>query len=127
MISSQFVYDVDPIYGCFIWRGKLGNNGRPIVWRGRKPSSAYQLAWEAVNGSVPTDHVLDHLCRRPLCIRPLHLEAVTKSENERRKTFGYVMRRTHCAKGHDLSTAMITPEMGRLCRTCEREAIGASR
>lgn len=28
---------------------------------------------------------LDHLCRRPLCVAPQHLEPVTREENERRK------------------------------------------
>lgn len=115
-------YDVDPLYGCHLWTGKLGNNGRPIVWRGRRPTNAYQAVYELEVGSVPVDHVIDHLCRRVLCIRSLHLEAVTRHENELRKSWAYRCKRKRCARGHDLSTAMVTPEGGRLCRQCAKEA-----
>jgi hypothetical protein len=122
MGEMQHDWTVDPVYGCHLWNGKLGNNGRPIVWRGRKPSSAYQLRYEAEVGNVPVDHVLDHLCRRIVCVRPLHLEPVTRHENELRKSWPYRCKRTHCARGHELATALVTPEGGRLCRKCEEEA-----
>ncbi len=112
-------YTVDPVFHCFIWLGKLGNNGRPIVWRGRTPVNAYKLAYEAVNGPVKEGLQLDHACRRVLCINPLHLEPVTPHENALRKAWSYRCKRKQCAKGHDLSTAMVTPERGRLCRTCQ--------
>lgn len=120
-MSSQVTFNVDPIYGCHIWTGQLGSNGRPIVWRGRKPSSGYQVVYEAEVGEVPDGRVLDHLCRRILCVRALHLEAVTPHENALRKSWPYRCRRQRCAKGHDLSTALVTPEMGRLCRQCNNE------
>ena len=124
MILEVLPFEVDPDYGCWLWTGKLGSNGRPIIWRGRSaPLSAHKLVYEAEVGAVPVDHVLDHLCRRVLCVRAIHLEPVTKAENERRKSPAYRARRTHCARGHDLSTALVTPEMGRLCRACERGEI----
>lgn len=123
-MSAPPEYDVDAVYGCHLWTGKLGNNGRPIVWRGRTPITAYRKIYEAEVGAVPPDHVLDHLCRRILCVRALHLEPVTRHENELRKSWAYRCKRQRCARGHDLSTALVTPEMGRLCRECEREAKG---
>jgi hypothetical protein len=112
-------YDIDATFGCWLWTGKLGNNGRPIVWRGRKPSSAYQVIYENEVGAVPVGKVLDHLCRRITCVRPLHLEPVTQHENMLRRGLAYRVRRTHCAKGHSLATALVTPELGRLCRECQ--------
>jgi len=111
-------YDIDATFGCHLWTGKLGDNGRPIIWRGRRPSSAYRVAYEQAGLIVPAEHALDHLCRRERCVNPVHLEPVTKAENERRKSWAYRCKRTRCAHGHDLSDALVTPEMGRLCRTC---------
>lgn len=112
--------EVDPIFGCWLWTGELGNNGRPIIWRGRAPSSAHKVVYEAEVDLVPKDYVLDHLCRRVTCVRALHLEPVTRHENELRKVQAYRFKRTRCARGHDLFTALVTPEMGRVCRECQR-------
>ena len=112
-------YDIDPVFGCWLWHGKTGSNGRPIVWRGRQPSSAYRVLYESLVGPVANGLVLDHLCRRATsCVSPEHLEAITQHENLLRKSWAYRCRRKVCAKGHSMSDAMVTPEMGRLCRTC---------
>ena len=112
-------YKLEPTWGCHVWTGKLGSNGRPIVWAGRTPMNAYKLAWQEKNGPVPVQRVLDHVCRVLLCVRPDHLEPVTKSENELRKRFAYRMRRTTCPRGHELKLSrIITPGGGWVCRTC---------
>ena len=119
-VSQLDSYDVDAIYGCHLWNGKLGGNGRPIVWRGRTPVNAYKLTYEAAHGPVPDGQVVDHLCRRILCVNAEHLEAVTKQENEFRKRWGKRLRITTCPRGHDMKDAMVTPEGGRLCRACRK-------
>lgn len=123
-ISARWPVAIDSLFGCALWKGDIGSNGRPIIWRGRAPSSAHKVVYEELVGEVPLERVLDHLCRRPLCVNPLHLEPVTKVVNEQRKSWAVRCLRTHCARGHDLSTAMITPERGRLCRHCHREQVG---
>lgn len=121
-VSQQLdQYERDEVFGCRIWTGKRGSNGRPVVWNGRRPSSAYVLAWEAVNGKVAADRVLDHLCRRVLCVNVTHLEPVTRHENELRKSWSYRCRIAKCPRGHSMNDALVTPEMGRLCRTCRRD------
>ena len=119
---TSFSFTIDPIFGCHLWTGAKSDNGRPIVWQGRRPSYAYKLAYEQTFGPVPNDRVLDHLCRRVLCTNAWHLEPVTKSENELRKSWRYRAKRTHCMRGHELRTAMVTPEGGRVCRDCTRLA-----
>ena len=118
MINIRADCDVDPVFGCWLWNGKLDQSGRPIVWH-PAPKQAYCIAWEAEFGAVPSDNVLDHECRRILCCNPMHLEPVTKSENELRKSWQYRCRRKRCRNGHDMTHAMVTPEMGRLCRVCQ--------
>lgn len=114
-------YELDAVFGCRLATGRLDADG--YAYHGR--TRGHIAAWEAVNGPVPDGLVLDHLCRVRRCQAPHHLEAVTQSENELRKRWAYRARRTHCAKGHPLTHALVTPEGGRLCRTCHRAAMEA--
>jgi hypothetical protein len=50
-------------------------------------------------GYIPTGKELDHLCRQPSCVNPLHLEAVTHTENMQRGA--YSMKKV-CKRGHPL-------------------------
>ena len=123
-MSTQISFTVDPIFGCHLWTGKVSStNGRPIIWRGRTPVSAHKVAYEQAFGPVDNGLVLDHDCRRPMCVNPYHLTPVTKAVNEQRKLWRVRVRIKKCARGHDMSTAMVTPEMGRLCRTCAKGTI----
>lgn len=73
------------------------------------------------------EQVIDHLCKRPACVRPSHLELVSGTENNRRGLIGDVNRRradamTVCKSGHPL-----TPENKLFyganwrCRICKTE------
>jgi hypothetical protein len=115
----------DVAFGCDLWTGATGNNGRPIVWRGKSPIAAYRIAYIEAHGEIPEDRAIDHVCRRVLCVNPEHLEAVTKSENERRKSMRYRLQRKQCSRGHRLDevTRLLTPEGGVLCRLCARAGV----
>jgi len=116
--AALLTFTLDPVYGCHLWTGPVGSNGRPIVWRGARPSSGYVVAYQQAGLLIAAGHVLDHLCRRPLCVNVAHLEPVTTAENERRKSWAYRCKRQRCSRGHSLADALVTPEMGRLCRVC---------
>ena len=45
---------------------------------------AHKMAWELVNGPVPTGLDLDHLCRVRACVNAEHLEAVPHEINAQR-------------------------------------------
>lgn len=107
-------------FGCELAQGRLDRDG--YAYHGR--SRAHIVAWVAKHGPVPDAMEVDHLCRRRHCSATHHLELVTRGQNEQRKVWRVRARRTHCAQGHDLGiNAVITPEGGRVCRTCNREAI----
>lgn len=105
----------DPVYGCELAQGRRDREG--YVFDGHK--RAHVVAYERAHGPVPDDRELDHVCRRRSCVALVHLEAVTRSENERRKRWSYRARIARCPAGHALAeTAIVTPEGGRVCRTC---------
>ena len=115
----------DPVFGCELRTTKLDKDGYAFFGRSR----AHIVEWEAANGRVPEapdgsgKMEIDHLCRRRNCVALHHLELVTRGENERRKSWRYRARRTHCPRGHDLATnGIVTPEGGRVCRQCNRDA-----
>jgi hypothetical protein len=112
---------LDPIFGCEIASGRLDYEGYAFHGKTR----AHLFAWRNTHGEIAEGMELDHLCRRRNCIALHHLELVTRSENEKRKSWRYRARRTTCPKGHDMNlNVATTPEGGRVCRQCNREAQG---
>jgi hypothetical protein len=111
-------YEVDPIFGCRLATGRLDREGYAFHGRTR----AHIHAWTGARGPVPDGLEIDHLCRRRNCIALHHLEAVTREENERRKSWRYRTRRKTCPAGHALELNRVkTPEDGIVCRACNRQ------
>lgn len=106
---------LDPLYGCYRWTGPTDREGYPLDCGRRVHRTAYIERY----GPIPEGKELDHVCRRRNCVRPEHLEPVTRSENERRKSFRRRMRIKHCPAGHDYYThGRLTKEGGRVCMAC---------
>lgn len=110
----------DPVFGCEL-SDRVARNGYAY---GKRGGNAHVERWVEAFGPVPSDRVLDHICRRRACSALHHLELVTKRENELRKAWSYRAAMKQCAKGHLMQGALVTPEMGRLCRTCHQNALG---
>ena len=107
---------------CRIWPGSKTEKGYGIIVIEGRRRRVHRVLWEIINGSVPEGLVLDHLCRRPACANPYHLEAVTSGENTRRGLIGLRSAlRTHCPQGHEYSTDNLRPNRpSRECRICHR-------
>lgn len=87
----------EPMSGCIIWLGYVGDNGYANIGSRGKYSFAHRAAYELAKGPIPKGLQIDHLCRIRCCINPNHLEAVTCLENINR---GLQAKKTHCIRGH---------------------------
>lgn len=129
-IASQFEVADN---GCWLWQGHITNAGYGrMSWKrgDLMTRGAHRIALEAIGEAVPTDLVVDHLCRQRNCVNPDHLEVVTGRENVMRSDIAVGSinaRKTHCVNGHPYSeentyTYTFRPEVRkatmRRCRTC---------
>lgn len=111
---SDIPFRLDPVYGCWLFTGPLDRDGY-----GRIGSQlAHRVAYEARHGAIPAGMEVEHTCRRRACIR--HLELLTRSQQERAKSWRTRAKRAKCVAGHDMSLhSIVTPEGGRVCRMCK--------
>src|SRR5688572_4330660 len=73
--------------GCWIFTGARHRFGYGLIGIGRRgagKSAVHRVTYEALVGPIPEGMEIDHLCRNPPCCNPLHLEAVSHTENVRR-------------------------------------------
>jgi hypothetical protein len=106
--------------GCWIWQGATadGYSRAGIRAAGRQHMClVHRLMYHILVGPVPVDLDMDHLCRVRACCNPAHLEPVTLTENNRRKSAAM----THCKHGHEINddnSFVYTSPDGRTSRRC---------
>jgi hypothetical protein len=103
---------------CLIWGGaKSDGYGRTAPIEGE--TGAHRVMWILCNGPIAEGMQLDHLCRRRDCVRPAHLEVVTKAENMRRGAAnGQALYNWKC---QDPTHTRVERKGGIRCRECYRE------
>jgi hypothetical protein len=110
---------------CWVWTSALNTKGyAQIGFKGRQPL-VHVLVYGWEKGEIPSGYECDHLCRNRACVRPSHIEPVTRRDNILRG-IGLAAenyRKTHCCNGHEYSkeNTYIRPYGGRDCRICCRE------
>lgn len=122
-------YDVDAVTECWIWRGKPKDTGYGQVKVGGRSGRvllAHKAMYELLVGPVPSGQVLDHTCRRKICVNPAHLEPVTQKINIHRgiAPSARAAAATACPAGHEyneLNTYVRPDGKGKMCRTCSRD------
>lgn len=105
-------------YTQVCWQGEDGRTRMVLVHR---------LMWMLCRGPIPEDLTIDHICRNPRCVNPLHLRLLTRSANARDNG---AARRTHCPSGHpydEANTYRHPTTNHRACRICKREQNRARR
>jgi hypothetical protein len=83
---------------CWLWTGATNGDGygRTEWDEGQQP--AHRVAYELIVGPIPDGLDLDHLCRVHACVRPEHLDPVTRRENLARGRGAAVTRERHAAR-----------------------------
>lgn len=126
-IHSQTGVNLGP---CWLWvAGLTRGYGQFCVSVRRRSAKAHVLAYRELVGPIAPDSDLDHLCRVRRCVRPSHLEPVTRSVNCRRGDSGKhrlaeAAKITHCPSGHpyDVENTRVVRRPGRssyrACRIC---------
>lgn len=116
--------------GCWPWVGHITDEGYGDVKRLDRAYRAHRLVYELVRGPIDIGMVPDHLCRNRACVRPSHIEPVTRGTNTLRGVGPTAQhaRATHCVNGHpfdDANTYVWQAPRGtaRACRTCNRAAV----
>lgn len=109
---------------CWLWTGARSGAG---YGRFKVEGSLYSPHRLVLGWSNPLVDIssldVDHLCRRPSCVNPTHLEAVTRSENVRRGSGPDVARgrsSDYCSKGHDKRVTGVA--WGGNCLECNRRS-----
>jgi hypothetical protein len=112
---------------CWLWKlsvnDKRGGYGQFRL--GRRTLRAHIVAYKLAGHSIPPGHDLDHLCRVPQCVRPSHLEPVTRGENTRRgmSPAAIAARENRCRNDHEFTpeNTITRPNRSgkRECRKCE--------
>jgi hypothetical protein len=69
---------------CWIWQRSLNDRGYGYLRHQGQCRLAHRVYWTEANGPVPPGMQLDHLCRKPACVNPDHLQPVSNAENTRR-------------------------------------------
>lgn len=107
---------------CWPWRGSFDRYGYGTIRASqtdgqRRRVGAHRVAYLLLRGPIPSNLVLDHLCRNRGCVNPWHLEPVTNHVNTlRQRASG------KCRSGaHQMTPANTYEHNGhRRCRECMR-------
>jgi hypothetical protein len=110
---------------CWEWAGTITSTGYGTFSLRTQNAYAHRIAYECAWGPIPEGLVVDHLCANRRCCNPLHLEAVTVEENNRRGpgASSANLQKDRCPRGHPYSGKNLgrTKSGSRYCRTCTND------
>src|SRR5437868_14473800 len=66
---------------CWTWQGAKSPGGYGRFTVNGKDVMAHRFSYELFIGPIPPGRDVDHVCGTRDCPNPVHLEAVTRSEN----------------------------------------------
>jgi len=108
---------------CWVWATVREGDYAKFLWKFGRWESAHRVAYKDFGHKIPEGFEVDHLCRNPRCVKPTHLEAVTRDVNVQR---GLAANHSgKCPKDHDLTPENTRIQMSRgkerkVCATCDK-------
>jgi hypothetical protein len=91
-LPKETIYSRTELVGdCWFWTGNKDKLGYGHIYYINKNYLVHRISFELSKGPIPTGLVIDHVCEKPSCINPEHLDAVTQKENVNR-----ARRKRHC-------------------------------
>ena len=118
--KTEFI-NVNRETGCWEWIRAHTPKGYGVLRIRGSIYYAHRWMYENLVGPIPAGLTIDHLCRNHACVRPAHLEPVTRKENFYRGEHSKMAIRRNgvCLRGH--SEWYENPKTGhRQCRACTR-------
>lgn len=116
--ERRFMYKIWPRGDCWEFKGRKEKGGYPqFAVTPDETFPAHRVSYFMAKGIIPVGLEIDHICGHRWCVRPTHLEAVTRLTNARR---GKNARKTCCLRGHSLADAIVWRGK-RSCRVCAKD------
>lgn len=111
--------------GCWEWTAAKQVGGYGVLNVAGRTTLAHRVVYELLVGPVPEGTEIDHLCRNRACVRPDHLDPVSKKVNIARGASlpADNARKTHCIRGHEFTPENLGKFVDgwRRCRICHAE------
>lgn len=117
---------------CWDWQLSPNKGGYGRFQFNKMRIHAHRWAYLAFIGITDSDDVVDHLCRRRICVNPAHMEPIAFGDNIRRGESipAQHARATECINGHSLAPENLinlTTSKSRRCKICHREKVKRAR
>ena len=111
---------------CWIWIAHRDKNGYARFQFAGESNNAHRIAFGMFVRIIPVEKHGDHLCRRPQCVNPVHIDDVLPRINILRGegVAAKHAKKTHCANGHEFTPENVytNPKRpnNRCCRACRQ-------
>lgn len=126
--TERFLEKVNMTKSCWLWKAYIDSEGYAWFrwWGGTK---AHRFAYEKFVGKIPSDKVIDHICRVRHCVNPAHLQLLTNKENILIGVGSPAQnaKKTHCKRNHLLRGDNLEIRDGRRCCLACRKQAGKER
>lgn len=116
--------DIDPVTGCWNWKGPFGTKGYgQKSYRGKGGPLHRWMYKVHHNVQLAFEQQVCHSCDNRKCCNPDHLWLGTNLDNQRDKNakgHNYFTNKTHCIRGHEFTpeNTAIRRQPGKTMRTC---------
>ena len=82
----RFMNKIDKTDTCWNWTASKNKKGYGQVAYNGRMYRAHRVSYGLVNGEIPYELQIHHLCKNKGCVNPAHLEAVTSAMNNQYKS-----------------------------------------